>query len=30
MHKDVFALNTERYISETGIEKLEKKILEKN
>lgn len=30
MHKDVFALNTERYISETGIEKLGKKIIAKN
>lgn len=30
MHKDIFALNTERYISELGIEKLTKKVLPKN
>ncbi|HFD7753855.1 TPA: restriction endonuclease subunit S, partial [Staphylococcus aureus] len=30
MHKDIFALNTERYISELGIEKLSKKVLPKN
>lgn len=30
MHKDIFVLNTERYISNLGIEKLSKKILPKN
>ncbi|EJL1769894.1 restriction endonuclease subunit S [Staphylococcus pseudintermedius] len=30
MHNDIFALNTERYISELGIEKLIKKVLPKN
>lgn len=30
MHNDIFALNTERYISELGIEKLSKKVLPKN
>ncbi|MCD8844062.1 restriction endonuclease subunit S [Staphylococcus gallinarum] len=30
MHNDIFALNTERYISELDIEKLSKKVLPKN
>lgn len=30
MHNDIFVLNTERYISNIGIEKLSKKILPKN
>ncbi|MEX5833129.1 restriction endonuclease subunit S [Staphylococcus saprophyticus] len=30
MHNDIFVLNTERYISNLGIEKLSKKILPKN